>query len=413
MNELENDDFVRRRLVAMEAEETLRSKMRREYESLPNQRDFIAPNNLCGRVVMTQQSGLEATLAYYKRAIPDLESFPIVVVTDIDTHIPPQVVDILAKFPDIATRVVGSSMAAQFVDRGCVAYYPDDGQPPRWKCRYALRELVRFAKDCGYASNDLDETICKITSFQEHRRWPRYFESNIGGLAYVYARLTDYESRHALLAMACFRSTQSLRVIPIANYQQYFHPLVMPTRGDIVYEGGIENGNSTNAFLQRVGSDGRIFAFEPMESFISPLKEKFRNNQNITLVNKGLWDEKGTAFLTPNGAASTVKKVCDENSIACDVCSIDEYEAENKTGCDFIKLDIEGAEVICLRGAMRTIHQYRPKLAISIYHNPKDLFEIPIMIAECGIPYYFYIGIHSVYGSEVILYGISKSELVA
>jgi len=393
-----------------EFENILHSKMRHEYENLPSQRKFITPNNLCGRVVLTQQSVLEATLTYYKKSGLNLNKFPVVVVADMDTNILPQVAEVLAKFPNIATCVIGSDMATQFADRGCVVYYPDDGPPPEWRC--SLRETVYFAKNCGFSLIDLDETMNSNTFLQRYRVWPNYFENNIGDLANVYIHLEDQESRHALLAMANFRSTRSLCVVPITNYPQYFHPFVMPKRGDVIYEGGIANGNSTSAFLQKIGSEGRIFAFEPMKSFIPHLKEKFKDNQNVTLINKGLWDEKGTAYLTQNGAASTVvRSVRDENTVACELCSIDEYEAKNKTGCDFIKLDIEGAEATCLHGAMRTIHKYRPRLAISIYHKPKDLFEIPIMIAESGIPYCFYLGIHSVYGSEVILYGITKSEL--
>ncbi|MFX0043507.1 MAG: FkbM family methyltransferase, partial [Candidatus Hodarchaeota archaeon] len=44
---------------------------------------------------------------------------------------------------------------------------------------------------------------------------------------------------------------------------------------------------------------------------------------------------------------------------------VDELELEK---IDFIKIDIEGAEELAIRGAENIIRQYRPKWSISSYH---------------------------------------------
>jgi hypothetical protein len=44
---------------------------------------------------------------------------------------------------------------------------------------------------------------------------------------------------------------------------------------------------------------------------------------------------------------------------------------------DFIKMDIEGAEVRALNGARNTIARFKPRMAITAEHNPNDERDIP------------------------------------
>jgi hypothetical protein len=74
----------------------------------------------------------------------------------------------------------------------------------------------------------------------------------------------------------------------------------------------------------------------------------------------------------------------------------------------FIKLDIEGSEKEALNGAIKTIKKNLPKLAISIYHRPNDLFEIYNLINYYTDRYRFYIRHYSDYMFDTILYGVAK-----
>lgn len=49
---------------------------------------------------------------------------------------------------------------------------------------------------------------------------------------------------------------------------------------------------------------------------------------------------------------------------------------------DYIKYDVEGAETYALLGSHNTIKTYSPALLVSLYHKSRDIFELPIMIAE-------------------------------
>jgi hypothetical protein len=56
---------------------------------------------------------------------------------------------------------------------------------------------------------------------------------------------------------------------------------------------------------------------------------------------------------------------------------------------DFIKMDIEGAEVDALLGAKETISQFKPKLAICTYHRPTDPIEIRKILLKYNPNYKF------------------------
>jgi hypothetical protein len=71
---------------------------------------------------------------------------------------------------------------------------------------------------------------------------------------------------------------------------------------------------------------------------------------------------------------------------------------------DFIKMDIEGAELEALRGAESVLKQFKPKLAISVYHNFKDFWTIPQYLAQLGLGYRFYLRHFTIHAEETVLF---------
>jgi hypothetical protein len=70
----------------------------------------------------------------------------------------------------------------------------------------------------------------------------------------------------------------------------------------------------------------------------------------------------------------------------------------------FIKLDVEGAEMAALQGGRESIHRFKPKLAISLYHKPNDLFEIILHIKR-EFPFYTcYVDHYTIHTEETVLY---------
>ncbi|MEW8382582.1 MAG: FkbM family methyltransferase, partial [Candidatus Thiodiazotropha taylori] len=71
---------------------------------------------------------------------------------------------------------------------------------------------------------------------------------------------------------------------------------------------------------------------------------------------------------------------------------------------DFIKLDVEGYELDVLLGAAQSIQKFQPKLAISLYHKPNDIFELITYIRDTYPFYHLHIGHYTIHNEETVLY---------
>ena len=128
------------------------------------------------------------------------------------------------------------------------------------------------------------------------------------------------------------------------------------------------------------------------------------NNKQVC-IRKGLWNKGGCLYF--KGGNSTGSCIVSyETPDFIEVVSLDEYIGEGK--CNFIKMDIEGAELLALKGAVGIIKRERPILAVCIYHSLQDFWEIPKFLMNEFVDYEYYIRHHALICNETVLYAIPK-----
>ena len=141
---------------------------------------------------------------------------------------------------------------------------------------------------------------------------------------------------------------------------------------------------------------GNVHAFEPFRDSFELLKRNIENNniENIVAVNKSLGNINGERTLFLSGvnvqgitSDSSIRKY--DAEIKVEETTIDRYVEENNLDVGLITVDVEGAEMDLLEGAVNTIKNQRPILEISIYHKISHYFDIIPWIADLGLDYEF------------------------
>lgn len=227
-----------------------------------------------------------------------------------------------------------------------------------------------------------------------------YPDENAERIDRCFAAMADEASRETFIGALTARMKGCSGYIPIAEYPQYYHP-EMPLRpGEVVYEGGVETGHSTEQMLGIVGEEGEVFAFEPISQFCDELKVRLGDPSNLHLVNAGLWSKVTTSTISSAGGGSRVG----ESGEQCDLISIDSFVQSHKPPTR-IKLDIESAEMPTLIGAEDTIRRFRPNLMVAVYHHPVVQFlDIIDWLVELDVGYRFWLGHHSPLAYETVIY---------
>jgi len=93
-------------------------------------------------------------------------------------------------------------------------------------------------------------------------------------------------------------------------------------------------------------------------------------------------DELGTiSTMLKNRESTPLKLRGYTKSVKVKTMTIDNFVKEEKIDrVDFIKIDTEGFEKEIIKGAEKTIKEFKPRLAIAAYHFPDDKKAIPELV---------------------------------
>jgi FkbM family methyltransferase len=131
-------------------------------------------------------------------------------------------------------------------------------------------------------------------------------------------------------------------------------------KGDTVIDVGGYIGDHTKYYVDRVGREGSVYAFEPNLPAFECLQYNMRKYPNVGLFNKGLSDKKHSISIAQSdnvGASHAIEG----NDVEC--ITLDSIKLKQ---CHFIKMDCEGMELKALQGSKETITKFKPVMLLEI-----------------------------------------------
>lgn len=145
-------------------------------------------------------------------------------------------------------------------------------------------------------------------------------------------------------------------------------------QGDVVIDCGAYPGTFSILASKLVGGKGLVIAFEPDPTNYRKLLHnlKLNNCSNVKAINKGVWSKKTHLnFKMDNTGSSLIFEKESTNSIIrVPVVTLDlELSELGIIKVDFIKADVEGAEIELIKGAKKTLEINKVNLAIASYHE--------------------------------------------
>jgi FkbM family methyltransferase len=211
---------------------------------------------------------------------------------------------------------------------------------------------------------------------------------------------------HAYLVQNGFSPEQLFIVNCIwlkAGHDQYFSlPALSPVENEVYIDCGCYDELTIRNFIRFCkGRYKKIYGLEPNPEQYELIKRGLADIKELYLLKKGAWSDSTVLQFTEQDICSHIS---DEGSTRIETVSIDEIAENDRV--TFIKMDIEGAELQALKGARKTIQRHKPRLAVSIYHKPEDIIEIPNYIQSLVPEYSFYIRHHHFFHAETVLYAL-------
>jgi FkbM family methyltransferase len=147
---------------------------------------------------------------------------------------------------------------------------------------------------------------------------------------------------------------------------------VMAEPGMVVLELGANRGVTTVALAKRVGPEGRVHAFEPVPDYYEALIENLRLNEvdNVTAHQLAVTDKESETSYYKHGEGSGIVQADNAEEIQVGTTSLDNFTAEHALErVDLINMDCEGAELLVLRGARKTLQHSALRIFCEIHHD--------------------------------------------
>jgi len=269
------------------------------------------------------------------------------------------------------------------------------------------REIVEMLQHLGFSSMQIFHL-----PFQHFIPIDVFEACFYDGYNWAYSFFSDEKSKRLVIDRARLyltRKTLAPNTKCESNYEEDYIDL---SADEVFVDGGAFIGDTAESFITKVGDYSRVYAFEPDSINYEQARRRLSKYPRVDLIAKGLFNSEKELTFYHNTEASSGSSfmfgAISHEFQTTPVTSLDVFfeGKQNNELPTFIKLDIEGAEKQALIGAKGILARVKPKLAISVYHKPEDIYELPKTILNARCDYRFALRQHEYSCYETILYAV-------
>jgi len=262
------------------------------------------------------------------------------------------------------------------------------------------REVMSFEEFYQIYADDMPKSIFWLTKKSFYNDYPRE-------IVKVNRLWKDKKSRELYQSLLRHRLKFDFDILPKPSTNTQYVPNDIPLpKPYCLLDLGAFDGDTILSFIKKKLVK-QVIAFEPDPDNFKKLVErvrKYRKKYNITLFPFGVGNTFTKAPFYSEGQSS---KYCDKGDVDIQVVKLDEFLPDIKP--DYIKIDIEGMERKALLGMRNLVEKCQPVMAVSLYHNPQDLFTLPLLISAWKYEADFYLRMYGEHCLETILYCVPRN----
>ena len=219
----------------------------------------------------------------------------------------------------------------------------------------------------------------------------QYIKENEERFEKAFSLLADEKSKRTFVDVLNFKISGKTEYLFDCESEksEVYENILKLSKNETIADLGAYDGDTIREFLSFTENGYKhIFAFEPDEKNFKKLTAKTEGLKNLSLFNLGAWDKKETLLFEKKAGRNSRKS---DSGVPVNFDSVDNVVKEP---LGFIKMDIEGAELKALDGAMETIKKYKPKLYVCAYHRNEDFFALPEKILSIRPDYKIFLRHH-------------------
>lgn len=238
-----------------------------------------------------------------------------------------------------------------------------------------------------------------------------FLKDNFASLRSAAHLFHDEVSLRTLTQLIRYRITGDSSHHPTFDLEHQYFPPDLPgfDHPITLVDGGAFDGDTFRSMIAHNIPLRHWIAFEPDEkNFAALSKTAAQAECAVTLFPCGLSDRQHQIHFSNDGKSSSKITLDGSSEITIQCVALDAVLQGQQV--DYIKLDIEGAELSALAGMAKTIERCRPRLAISAYHKPDDLWEIARTATQIVPAARLFLRQHAGSGFESVIYALPEEQ---